>query len=66
MTRTQLMEGYIELNLDLEAEQARTGTYPHEVGIKLFDWMKDMPDEDIRKAEAVLEKVRAARAMGNL
>lgn len=66
MTRTQLMEGYVELNLDLEAEQARTGNYPHEIGIKLFDWMEDMPDEDIRKAEAMLEKVRAVRAMGNL
>ena len=66
MTRTQLIEGYIDLNLDLEAEQARTGDYPHEIGIKLFDWMKDMQNEDIRKAEEVLAKVRAARAMGNL
>ena len=66
MTRMQLMEGYVELNLDLEAELTRTGKYPHEIGIKLFDWMKQMPNEDIKKAEEVLEKVRAARAMGNL
>ena len=66
MTHTQLIEGYVELNLNIEEEEARTGVYPTEIARKLFEWMKVMRFEDLRKGEEVLSNIRSSRAMGNL
>jgi hypothetical protein len=66
MQHYQAIETYVELNLDIEAEEARRGSYPQEIGIKLFKLLETMTSTQIKEGEALLERVRDAKRMGNL
>ena len=66
MQHSQVVEAFVELNLDVEAEEAATGKDPIEIGIKLLKLMQTMTNKQIKEGEALLERVREVRRLGNL
>jgi len=52
------VEAFVELNLDLEAEEAATGKDPHEIGLKLIKLMQTMTSTQIKEGEALLNKIK--------
>ena len=66
MSQDQVIEAYVELHLDLEAEEAATGKYPTHIAAKLLKLIATMSYDQIQKAEATLTKVKQAASMGNL
>ena len=66
MQHSQVVEAFVELNLDIEAEEAATGKDPIEIGIKLLKLMQTMTSTQIKEGEALLSRVRDARGLGNL
>ena len=66
MQQDQAIETYVELNLDIEAEEAATGKDPIEIGIKLLKLMQTMTNKQIKEGEALLERIREVKRLGNL